>query len=207
MNIEKIEKSKIKIDWAIIIIFILWIGARVVSIRNIEPMEEFLFLFHIFLILGGLYLLIQYVYFNLKLTDEFELANKQMAHKFSWNATLISAIILLVLSTKGKITGTFSIELLLWIGYLSYFIAYKYLDAGLNNLISPKILKSINKVAGFIFIFFLGLNLGFTSPDFNLEHFNDNKLIYIFTLLFLVILSVLLIIRFIALTKLEEKKS
>ena len=150
MSVEIIEKNKAKIDWFVFVILILWVVLRVLNTQSFEGMEFILHFGRLFLLLGGLFLMMYYFFFSKQYTDELERENKMKAYKFSWIFTMLSAIILYILTNKAFLNAEFALELILWIGYLSYFFSFKFLDAGLDAKFSEKKLKVIGAVALFV---------------------------------------------------------
>jgi len=204
MKIEKIEKSKARVDLFIFLFIILWIALRVLHHMDFEQMEFALHFVRLFLIIGGVFLMVQYLYFNKKLTDEFEQMNKHKAYKFSWVFTLLSVILLYIISEKTGLKAEFAIELILWIGYLSYFAAFKFLDAGLDARISEKYKKIIGAIALFLTSLIIGMNLGYAMPDLSYDQYNQHKLFYIGISLFLIIGATLFLLRFVRMIKDNE---
>ena len=206
MSIEKIEKSKAKIDWFVFVILILWVALRVLNTQNFEGMEFVLHFGRLFLILGGVFLMMYYFYFSKQYSDELERENKLKAYKFSWIFTMLSAIILYILTNKAVLKAELALELFLWIGYLSYFLSFKFLDAGLDAKFSEKSVKFIGAIAVFAGAVILGMNFGYKIPALNPAEFSDNKVLYIGVSTFLVALSTIVLIKFVKMVKYEESK-
>jgi len=206
MSIEKIEKSKAKIDLFIFMFLILWIAVRVLNYLNFEGMVFALHFIRLFLAVGGMFLIMQYLYFSRKMTDEFERENKYKAHKFSWVFTMLSIIVLYILYDKTNLKAEFVIELILWIGYLSYFLAFKFLDAGLDVRFSNKYRKVIGTIALFMASLVIGMNIGYSTPDLSYDQFNQNKVLYIGISILLIVISIIGLLRFIKMVKEHENE-
>lgn len=206
MSIEKIEKNKAKVDLFIFVFFILWIALRVMDNVNYEGMQLAIHFFRLFLVFSGLFLMMYYLYFNKQLTDEFERENKLKAHKFSWIFTMLSAIVLFILSNKSVLNAQFALELLLWIGYFSYFLSFKFLDSGLDAKFSEKYTKIIGFIAVFCTSLVVGMNIGYKMPKLAAGEFNDHKAIYIVISIFLTALAIIMLLKFVKMVKQEEAK-
>lgn len=204
MSIEKIEKSKAKIDWFVFVILILWITLRVLNTQSFEGMEFVSHFGRLFLVLGGVFLMMNYFYFSKQYADELERENKMKAYKFSWIFTMLSAIILYILTNKAIVNADFALELFLWIGYLSYFLSFKFLDAELDARFSEKSVKFIGAIAVFSGAVILGMNFGYKMPALNPAEYNDNKALYIGTSIFLVLLSIIMLMKFVKMVKDDE---
>ena len=206
MSIEKIERSKTKIDWFIFVVFVLWIALRVMDTQNFDGLEFILYFGRLFLVFGGVFLLMYYFYFSKRLTDELERENKLKAYKFSWIFTMLSAIIFFILCNKVVLKAGFALELLLWIGYLSYFLSFKFLDAGLDARFKIKTLKVIGIIAGFCGSVVLGMNFGYKMPNLSPTEFNDHIALYIGTSIILIALSIIILLKFVRMVKNDETK-
>jgi len=205
MSVEKIERNKAKVDWFIFVVFLMWIGLRILQDVKIEGLGLALHFIGITLVLGIGFLVMYYVYFSQKLTDELERENKLKAHKFSWNFTLISAIILYILCDKTILKFEFALELVLWISYLSYFVSFKLLDAGVDARFSDKQIK-IFSVLGIMFVStFLGMNFGYKMTKLSYNQFGENKLLYIIFAIFIVGISTVILIKFLKMAKDDTK--
>jgi len=204
MSIEKIERSKTKVDWFIFVFFILWIALRVMNNQNFEGMEFILHFGRLFLVFGGVFLMMYYFYFSKRFTDELERENKLKAYKFSWIVTMLSAIILFILCSKAILKTEFALELLLWTGYLSYFLSFKFLDSGFDARFNDKTVKVIGIIAVFSGAMVLGMNFGYKMPDLSPSEFSDNKVLYIGTSVILVALSIIVLLKFVKMVKKDE---
>ena len=147
-----------------------------------------------------------YMYFSKQYSDELERENKLKAYKFSWIFTMLSAIILFILSNKAILKAGFALELLLWIGYLSYFLSFKFLDAGLDARFNDKTLKVIGIIAVLCGSVVLGMNFGYKMPDLNPSEFNEHIVLYIGTSIILIALSIIILLKFVRMVKDDETK-
>jgi len=206
MSIEKIERNKAKIDWFIFVFFILWIALRIVNNLEFAGLDFVLHFGRLVLVLGGLFLMMYYFYFSKQYTDELEQENKMKAYKFSWIIMMLSAIILFILSNKAILTAGFALEILLWTGYLSYFLSFKFLDAGLDSRFNNRILKVIGIVSVFLGSVVVGMNFGYKMPDVDVQVFNEYKALYIVTSVILVGLSIIVLSKFVKMIKDQENK-
>jgi len=206
MSIEKIERNKAKIDWFIFVVFLSWIALRVLNTRIFDGMDIILHFGRLFLVLSGVFLMMYYFYFSKRLTDELERVNKMKAYKFSWIFTMLSAIILYILGNKTILNAEFALELLLWIGYLSYFLSFKFLDAGLDARFNDKTIKLLGIIAVFTGAVILGMNFGYKIPDVDVQVFNEYKVLYIVTSVILVGLSIIVLFKFVKMIRNQENK-
>ncbi|MBC8385048.1 MAG: hypothetical protein H8E57_05980 [Candidatus Cloacimonetes bacterium] len=204
MSIEKIEKGKARTDIFIFIFFLVWIILRVLNYLNIEGMEIAFHFTRLIIAIGAIFLIIQYVYFSKILTDELDADNKSKAHKFSWIFMMLSAILLYILCRKTSLNAEFAIELILWIGYLSYFLSYKFLDKELHTKISEKSKKLIIRISIFITTFIFGMNLGFTMPKMNSIILEKYKVLYISISVIILITATIYLLKFVKKLKEEE---
>ena len=152
--------------------------------------------FRLIIAIGAMFLIMPYMYYNSIFTDEFERENKFKAHKFSWVFTMLSVILLYIICKKTSLQAEFALELILWIGFISYFLAFKFLSTGLDATISENLKKKITFAAIFITMFIFGLNMGFTIPDLNSEQINENKLVFYGVSLFILLISVVFLTKF-----------
>jgi len=201
MSIEKIEKSKAKIDWFVFVILILWIALRVLNTQSFAGMEFVLHFGRLFLLLGGVFLMMNYFYFSKQYADELERDNKMKAYKFSWIFTMLSAIILYILTNKAVINAEIALELVLWIGYLSYFLSFKFLDAGLDARFKDKTVKVIGIIAVFAGAVVLGMNFGYKMPKLDPSEYSNNKMLYIGVSILLVVVSIIALFKFVGMVK------
>lgn len=206
MTIEKIERNKAKVDWFIFAVFLLWVGLRILQDVQIEGLELALHFTRLTVVLGSGFLVMYYVYFSKKLTDELERANKLKAHKFSWNFTLISAIILYILCDKTGLQGQFALELVLWISYLSYFISFKLLDAGIDALFSEKQGKIFGLIGLMFVSTFIGMNFGYKMTKLSYHQFGEHKLLYLIFSIVIVGFSTVMLLKFVKMVKDDEKR-
>ena len=205
MSIEKIERGKAKTDIYIFFFFIVWIILRILNYLNIEGMELAFHFTRLIIAIGAMFLVMQYVYFSRRLTDELDAENKFKAHKFSWIFTMLSAIMLYILCKKASLNSEFALELILWIGYLSYFLSYKFLDLELNTKISEKSKKIIIRTAIFITTFIFGMNLGFTIPKMNSAIVEKHKVLYLSISLIILIAATIYLLKFVK--KIQEEEN
>jgi len=206
MSVENIERNKAKVDWFIFVVFLLWVALRIMQDVQIEGLELALHFTRLTVVLGSAFLVMYYVYFSKKLTDELERENKLKAHKFSWNFTLISAIILYIICDKTSLKAEFALELVLWISYLSYFVAFKLLDGGVDAIFSEKQLKIFSLVGIMFFSTFLGMNFGYKMTKLSYHQFSEHKLLYLIFSIVIVGVSTIILLKFVKMVKDEEKR-
>jgi len=206
MSVEKIERNKAKVDWFIFVVFLLWVALRIMQDVQIEGLELALHFTRLTVVLGSAFLVMYYVYFSKKLTDELERENKLKAHKFSWNFTLISAIILYIICDKTSLKAEFALELILWISYLSYFVSFKLLDAGVDAIFSEKQLKVLGIIGVMFVSTFLGMNFGYKMTKLSYHQFSEHKLLYLIFSIVIVGVYTVILLKFVKMVKDEEKR-
>lgn len=195
MSIEQIEKGKAKTDLFIFVIFVIWIASRILGYFDVDGLELVTYFASLIVILSAVIIIMQYMYYSIRLKDELDLVNKFKAYKFSWIVIMISAILLYITCKKTSLTAQFSIELILWIGYLSYFLAFKFFDAGLDAMFSNKLRKVFGIVAIFCISLVFGMNFGYKIPEPGSAIINENKVLFYIISGVIIIIAVAFVIK------------
>ncbi len=206
MNIDRIEKSKGLIDLFTFIFMLIWIGLRVLEHMNVGDMQITLHIVRLFVVIGVMLVIMHYVFFSKLFTDELEKINKLKAHKLSWVITGLSSILLYIISDKTSLSAKFSIELIMWVCYLSYFISYKFLEAGLDSKFSEKQRQIISTIAVFIGMVVFGMIFGYMIPHISSEVIMEHKYLYIVSAIVAIILTGYVIISFVKMAIVVEKE-
>ena len=205
MSIEQIEKGKARTDLFIFVMFIIWIATRILCNFEVVGFEIVTYFTSLVVILSVVFLGMRYLYLSAKFKDELDEENKHKAHKFSWVVMMMSAVLLYVLCHKTKLSAQFSLELILWIGYFSYFISFKFFDAGLDAKFSEKSRKVLGAISLFIVSLVIGINFGFNMPDPDSKIISENQLLFYGISIVIFIVAVVYLTKFYLLLKQENE--
>jgi len=119
---------------------------------------------------------------------------------------MLSAILLYIFCKKTPLSAEFALELILWLGYISYFISFKILESDLPNRINSKT-KLVLKLSAMGFaIAILGMNMGFAVPKLNPLIISENKVVFLLVSAIIFIVATIVVIIFFRKILEEDKK-
>ena len=160
-----IEKRKEQLDTFVILLFIIWIGLRIVSSMEMEGFRVTVYFFQMLIVFSSVFLITLFVFYSRMVTDELQILNRYKASRVSWALTTLVTFVLYFLNGKGLISGTLSLEILLWTGYLSYFLSFKFIDKGLFDSLSAKTRRYLQIGFTILSAAVLGSIFGYTMED------------------------------------------
>ena len=164
MTIERIEKNKATFDRGIIILFVVWVVLRLLDIFHVEGSEMLFYFARILVALAALFFVLQYLYISQTCTDERERIQKYRAHTCSWLFTMLSIMILHIACKKAILSADMALEIVLWLGFLSYILADALLERDVQLFFSDRTSGRIRLLAICLASGIFGVNIGFSIP-------------------------------------------
>lgn len=174
---DKQERKKELMDILVFVFFFIWLFMRILSYTSDLKMNTFLFISKVIIILAALLVALFVLPDSDTFVDEFEISNRNKAYKFSWFFLILETAVIYVLSKAKYLDGQLVIEIILWSGYLSYFISYKFYDLDLGSKFQERTLKKIKKTTTSSIQILFGGILGLTILSVN--PIKTEKMLYI----------------------------
>lgn len=174
---DKQERKKELMDILVFVFFFIWLFMRILSYTSDLKMNTFLFISKVIIILAALLVALFVLPDSDTFVDEFEISNRNKAYKFSWFFLILETAVIYVLSKAKYLDGQLVIEIILWSGYLSYFISYKFYDLDLGSKFQERTLKKIKKTTTSSIQILFGGILGLTILSVN--PIKAEKMLYI----------------------------